>query len=111
MWWTCWFIVCGTRSTKAGSWSTRSAALVMSSNLLNRFGRTISFRLNLWYASIFILSAGALFLFLYFLVAAAIERKDREVIEATLKEYATVYESGGVPALRNRIDKAPENKQ
>ncbi len=75
----------------------------MSSNLLNRLRRSFSFRLNLWYASIFTLSACALFLFLYLMLSVAIGRKDREVIEAKLKEYATVYEAGGLPALRNRL--------
>lgn len=75
----------------------------MYSNLPNRLRRSFSFRLNLWYASIFTLSALALFVFLYLLLSVAIGRKDREVIEAKLKEYATVYEAGGLPALRNRL--------
>jgi signal transduction histidine kinase len=72
----------------------------MSLKLLKSFGRTISFRLNLWYASVFILSAAALFVLLYALLSVAIDRKERELIEARLKEYATIYRSGGVPALR-----------
>ena len=54
----------------------------MFSNLVKRFGRTFSFRLNLWYASVFTVSACALFLFLYVLLSAAIGQKDKEVIEA-----------------------------
>ncbi|MDB6108960.1 MAG: two-component sensor histidine kinase [Pedosphaera sp.] len=83
----------------------------MFSNLLNRFGRTISFRLNFWYASIFIVSACALFVFLYLLLAVAIERKDREVVEAKLKEYSTFYEAGGVPSLRGRINTSRDSQQ
>ncbi|HEX4644224.1 MAG TPA: HAMP domain-containing sensor histidine kinase [Verrucomicrobiae bacterium] len=75
----------------------------MSSNLVNRLGRTFSFRLNLWYASVFTASACALFVFLYFLLSDAIGRKDKEVIEAQLKEYAAVYQGGGVSALKNWI--------
>ena len=63
---------------------------------LSRF----SFRLNLWYASIFILSAVLLFFAAYFLLGTALQRKDREVIESRLKEYAAIYQSGGVSALR-----------
>ena len=73
----------------------------MSSNPLDHLGRKFSFRLNLWYTSIFTLSACALFLLLYVLLSAAIGRKDREVIEAHLKEYAAIYESGGARALNN----------
>src|SRR5947209_8653641 len=76
----------------------------MFSNPLNRLGRTFSFRLNLWYASIFTISACALFLFLYVLLGVAMGRKDREVIEAQLKEYAVVYQGGGLRALKSFVD-------
>jgi methyl-accepting chemotaxis protein len=72
----------------------------MFSRLLSTFSRTISFRLNVWYASIFVASAAALFVLLYALVAVAVDRKEREVIEARLKEYAAVYGTGGLPGLR-----------
>jgi signal transduction histidine kinase len=45
----------------------------------------------------------------YLLLGAAINRKDRDVIEARLREYVAVYDHGGVPALRDwtdRINKA-----
>src|SRR5947209_6062033 len=76
----------------------------MFSNPLNRLGRTFSFRLNLWYASIFTISACALFLFLYVLLAMAMGRKDREVIESQLKEYAVIYQGGGLRALSTLVD-------
>jgi signal transduction histidine kinase len=83
----------------------------MSSNLLNRFGRTISFRLNLWYAAIFTVSACALFVFLYLLLAVAIGWKDQEVIDAKFKEFSTVYEAGGLPALKSMIDRSTHGIQ
>ena len=64
-----------------------------------KFSR-FSFRLNLWYASIFILSALFLFWAAYLLLGTALQRKDREVIEARLKEYAAIYQSSGINALR-----------
>lgn len=73
----------------------------MFSNPLSRPSRSLAFRLNLWYACIFALSAGALFVASYFLVAAAVQRKDRELVEARLKELAVVYQSGGASALRS----------
>src|SRR5262249_50553138 len=36
---------------------------------------------------------------LYALLSVAVDRKEREVIEARLKEYAAVYRSGGLRAL------------
>ncbi len=63
--------------------------------------RSITFRLNLWYALTFLLSAAVLFVALYFLVAEAVQRQDREIVEARLKEIAVTYNSGGIGALRN----------
>lgn len=80
----------------------------MSSNLLRRLGGAFSVRLSLWYTSIFTLSAAVLFLLVYLLLASAVQRKDREVIESHLKEYAAIYQSGGVTALRNWISRSGE---
>jgi hypothetical protein len=49
-------------------------------------------RLSLWYALVFTISAGILFWLLYLLLAAALERKDHEVIETRLKACAAIYE-------------------
>ncbi|MGA2747306.1 MAG: ATP-binding protein [Verrucomicrobiota bacterium] len=62
--------------------------------------RGFAFRLSLWYALIFAVSASLLLLLAYYLVAAALQNKDKEVILARLKEYAAVYEAGGADALK-----------
>lgn len=77
----------------------------MSSNPLKAWWRSFTVRLTLGYATIFTLSAAVLFGLLYVLLATALERKDREVIEARLKECAAVYASGGLPALRNLVER------
>ncbi|MBE2282362.1 MAG: HAMP domain-containing histidine kinase [Prosthecobacter sp.] len=77
----------------------------MSSNPLKAWWRSFTVRLTLGYATIFTLSAAVLFGLLYVLLASALERKDREVIEARLKECAAVYASGGLPALRNLVER------
>src|ERR1044071_8889539 len=83
----------------------------MSLNLLKRIRRNLALRLNLWHACIFIASSSALFALLYFFLAQAVERKDREVIEGKLKEYAVIYQSGGVSALRNWIARNQEGRR
>ena len=83
----------------------------MFSNPLERLGSAFSFRLNLWYASIFTVSACGLYFFLYLLLSVAIETKDKEVIEAQLKEYSAVYQGGGLPALRNSLYANQESKK
>ena len=72
---------------------------------------SITFRLNLWYALTFLLSVAALFLALYFLVAAAVQRQDREIVEARLKEMAAIYNSGGVAALRRWIQRSEDTRR
>ncbi len=78
---------------------------------LREFTRTISFRLNLWHAAIFLGSAALLFTLIYFLLGAAIDRKDRDVIEARLLEYVAVYENGGIPALRDWTTRVNEARK
>src|SRR5690242_6381024 len=73
-----------------------------------RMTRSITFRLNLWYALTFLLSVAALFVALYFLVAAAAQRQDRAIVEARLKEVAAIYQNGGVIALRNWAQRSQE---
>ncbi len=76
----------------------------MSSSLLERVHRSLTFRLNLWYAAIFILSAAVLFLLTYALLYAAAGHKDRELIEAQLKEYVAVYADRGARGLRDYLE-------
>jgi len=75
---------------------------------LKKLTRTISVRLNLWYAVIFAGSAAVAFLLLYFLLSSAVEGKDREVIEARLKEYSVIYQRGGSTALKAHILRSHE---
>jgi len=83
----------------------------MFSGLLDPLRRNIAVRLSLWYALIFTLSGLALLAFAYYLLAAAIGAKDREVLEARWKEVAAVYQTGGVPALRAWWDNEPVQVQ
>jgi heavy metal sensor kinase len=71
----------------------------MPLKLLDRWARTLTFQLNVWYLLTFTVSVILLYFFLYFLISRAVERKDREVIESRLKEYATIYRAGGPSAL------------
>src|SRR5215831_990927 len=73
--------------------------------------RNIGVRLSLWYALIFTLSGVALLTLAYYLLVAAIGNKDKEVLEARLKEVAALYEVGGVNALRNWVRTQPQEVQ
>src|SRR5882762_4081704 len=82
----------------------------MSSGLLD-LRRNVGVRLSLWYAFIFTLSGVALLTLAYYLLVAAITSKDKEVLEARLKEVAALYEAGGVSALRNWVRSQPQQVQ
>jgi signal transduction histidine kinase len=73
----------------------------MSSNRLSHFTRSITFRLNLWYALVFTFSAALLFMALYFLLAVAVQGKDREILESRIEELSAIYQSGGTAGLRH----------
>ncbi len=75
----------------------------MSFDLLDRARRNIGVRLGLWYAFIFALGSFALLALAYYLLAAAIGSKDREVLKARLREFAAIYENRGIVSLRNAI--------
>jgi len=81
----------------------------MSSSPLERLARSFSFRLSFGYAALFTLSAGILFGLLYLLLASTLQRKDREVIEARLRECEAVYDNGGLAALQDLVRRSRDS--
>jgi signal transduction histidine kinase len=75
----------------------------MSSNRVERAGRSFSLWLNLWYTAFFMAASMALFLLAYVVVAELIQQNEKEVIRARVEEYRAWYESGGLPLLRERF--------
>jgi signal transduction histidine kinase len=75
----------------------------MSCDPLKHLLRSAGVRLSLWFAVIFIASVAGLFGLLYYLLTATIERGERAVLQSYLKEYADVYQSQGLGALRDRV--------
>ncbi|MGZ8938565.1 MAG: sensor histidine kinase [Limisphaerales bacterium] len=79
-----------------------------------RWFRTFAFRLNLWYTLIFSASAAALFLVVYGLLSVAIDRNDREVVQARASEFAAIYNTRGLEGLRRYLvplDKSPGHER
>src|SRR4051812_43668856 len=76
----------------------------MSFESLKSFTRSIGFKLNLWYASIFSGSALILCVLAYLVLSHALFESNREMIESRAKEYAAIYVAGGIPALGRWID-------
>jgi signal transduction histidine kinase len=79
----------------------------MSFGPLERLRRNIGVRLSLWYAFVFLVSNAALFLLAFYALSAALSSKDREVLEARLKEAAAIYGSSGRGGLGRWVQTQP----
>src|SRR5437773_691339 len=67
------------------------------------FARTFGLRLGLWYATLFVIGAIAIVFLTYWVAATSLERRDREIINGKLGEYAAVYGRGGIEALADTV--------
>jgi signal transduction histidine kinase len=83
----------------------------MSFSALERLRRKVGFQLSLWYVLLFALSNVALFALTYYLLASAIQNRERLLLGAWLKETARLYEKGGVGALREWMQNQPPKLQ
>ena len=66
--------------------------------------RTLGLRLSFWYAAIFIVSTIALVGLTYALLASSLAQRDHDIIRATVREYASRYELGGLLALQRAVE-------
>jgi len=83
----------------------------MSSGPLDRLRRRVGFQLSLWFVLLFLLSSVALFALTYYLLAAAIQKRERVLLEARLNEAARLYENGGSAALGEWVRNQPPKLQ
>jgi signal transduction histidine kinase len=66
--------------------------------------RLLGLRLSIWYATVFITSTVVLVAVTYSLLASALAQRDHDIIRATLREYASRYELGGLAALQRAVE-------
>jgi signal transduction histidine kinase len=83
----------------------------MSFGLINTARRNVGVRLGLWYAFIFACSTVVVLCVAYYLLAAAIGKKDQELVQARLREYAAIYHAGGLRGLRNTLQDEQGNQK
>jgi signal transduction histidine kinase len=76
----------------------------MFSRWRKSFGGAFALRIGLWYAVVFAVSAAALALASYGLLARALAAQDHDVLDAMLTRYAREYERAGLPGLRSLIE-------
>lgn len=72
--------------------------------MLERLRQSLAFRLAAQYAFVFALSAALLFSVLYWVLAEALDSRERLALEARADEFAVAYERGGAAGLSARLD-------
>jgi signal transduction histidine kinase len=60
-------------------------------------------RLATWYATLFVAAAVAILYLTYYVTAASLAQRDRQILQSKVGEYATVYRRGGLPALTETV--------
>ena len=76
----------------------------MSSKWANRVGQALGLRLAAWYLGTFLASTLVISGLTYGLLAQLLESRDHDIIQSTLREYASRYQAGGLPALARAIE-------
>jgi signal transduction histidine kinase len=76
----------------------------MSSRWADRISQALGLRLAAWYLGTFLASTLVIGGLTYGLLASQLEARDHDVIQSTLREYATRYQAGGLPALARAIE-------
>ena len=76
----------------------------MSSKWAERVSQALGLRLAAWYLGTFLASTLVIGGLTYGLLATLLERRDHDIIQSTLREYATRYQAGGLPALARAIE-------
>ena len=76
----------------------------MSSRWAERVSQALGLRLAAWYLGTFLASTLVIGGLTYGLLASLLESRDHDIIQSTLREYATRYQAGGLPALARAIE-------
>ena len=76
----------------------------MSSKWADRVSQALGLRLAAWYLGTFLASTVIIGVLTYGLLGSLLEQRDHDIIQSTLREYATRYQAGGLPALARAIE-------
>lgn len=76
----------------------------MSSSWIERASQALGLRLAAWYLGTFLASTFVIVGLTYGLLATSLETRDHDIIQSTLREYATRYQAGGLPALARALE-------
>ncbi len=69
-----------------------------------RLAGSVGLRLAVWYAALFVLSTAIVGFLGYRLLVTSLVNRDHDLLRVKLAEYASRYESGGIPALAEVVN-------
>ena len=75
----------------------------MSSKWSDDMRGSLGLRVAVWYAAVFVTSLIVLVVLTYALLSSSLKQRDHEIIQSTLREYASRYETGGLQALARAV--------
>lgn len=64
---------------------------------------SVALRLSVWFGTLFAVGFTAIFALLYWLLARSLEASEYEALQLRLRQYAGIYELGGVRGLQQRV--------
>ena len=76
----------------------------MSSRWADRVSQALGLRLAAWYLGTFLASTLVIGGLTSGVLASQLEARDHDIIQSTMREYATRYQAGGLPALARAIE-------
>jgi len=85
----------------------RAAVLPLPSHVR----RSISWRLNLWYATYFIMATTMLFIVVYWYMSRELTTRDRREVEQRYNLVLGIYKHGGLPMLQLRMPQLAETQR
>ena len=76
----------------------------LASRPADRISQALGLRLAAWYLGTFLASTLVISGLTYGLLASLLETRDHDLVQSTLREYATRYQAGGLPALARAME-------
>ena len=76
----------------------------MFSSLRDQLSQALGLRLAAWYLGTFLASTLVISGLSYGVLASMLTSRDHDLVQSTLREYATRYQAGGLPALARAIE-------
>lgn len=76
----------------------------MSSKRGSSIFRTVTFRIVLWYAALFVVSSFGVSLFIYFTLASSLRHRMDDNLLVDAQEFTSIYNAGGIAALQAEFE-------